>query len=85
MRMDVRDFELWAAEAKHRVLWRRSEMYGAALLPNQREESIRRALDDLDGQLYVIENEDEIDGIEKEAKRRLDEVRAKLKKRRSKK
>jgi hypothetical protein len=73
--MDIRDFSAWSREAKRKALMRRSEMYGASLLPHQTETTMRRSIDDLGLQMYEIDHEDAIARIEGLAKRRLEQMK----------
>jgi hypothetical protein len=73
--MDVRDFSAWSREAARRALLRRSEMYGASLLPHQKEDSMRRSIDELNIQFYELDHEDAIARVEELAKRRLEQMR----------
>jgi len=73
--MDIRDFSAWSKEAARRALLRRSEMYGASLLPHQKEDSMRRSIDELNMQMYELDHEDAIARIEALAKRRLEQIR----------
>lgn len=73
--MDIRDFSAWSKEAMRRILLRRSERYGASLLPHQKEDSMRRSLDDLRLQMYELDHEGEIADIDAQAKRRLEQMR----------
>lgn len=50
-------------------------MYGAALLPHQENASMRRTLEELNMQLYEIDNEDDIEKVEDMARKRLEEIR----------
>ena len=73
--MDVRDFSAWATEAMRRALRRRWEMYGASLLPYQKENVMRRSIDDLSMQMYEIDHGDEIEKTEVLAKQRLEQMK----------
>jgi hypothetical protein len=73
--MDIRDFSAWSKEAARRALLRRSEMYGASLLPHQKEDSMRRSIDELNMQMYELDHEDAIARVEGLAKRRLEQMR----------
>ena len=73
--MDIRDFSAWSREAARRALLRRSEMYGASLLPHQKEDSMRRSLDELNMQFYELDHGDVIEKVEGMAKRRLEQMR----------
>jgi len=78
--MGQRDFEHWTTEAARTVLMRRREMCEAALLPHYRQESINRTMDGLGMALYEIDHGDEIEAIEAMAKKRLEEIREKIRK-----
>ena len=73
--MDVRDFSAWSHEALRRMLRRRSELYGASLLPHQKESSMRRSLDELNMQIYELDHGDEIEKAEAMAKQRLEQMK----------
>jgi len=73
--MDIRDFSAWSREAARRALLRRSEMYGASLLPHQKEDSMRRSLDELNIQFYELDHGDAIARIEELAKQRLEQMK----------
>ena len=73
--MDIRDFSAWSKEAARRTLSRRSEMYSASLLPHQKEDAMRRSLDELNMQMYELDHEDAIARVEALAKRRLEEMK----------
>jgi hypothetical protein len=73
--MDIRDFSAWSKEAARRALLRRSEMYGASLLPHQKEDSMRRSIDELNMQMYELDHEDAIARVEVLAKRRLEQMK----------
>ena len=50
-------------------------MYGASLLPHQKEDSMRRSLDELNMQFYELDHGDVIEKVERMAKRRLEQMR----------
>ena len=50
-------------------------MYGASLLPHQKEDSMRRSIDELNMQMYELDHEDAIARIEALAKRRLEQMK----------
>jgi len=79
MELDVRDFSFWIHEARAKVLRRKMEAYSASLLPHQ--DNIQSQIDELNLQIYSLENEEEIEEIEAVAKKRLEEIRANRKKR----
>ena len=58
-----------------RALLRRSELYGASLLPHQKEDSMRRSIDELNMQFYELDHEDAIEKVEAQAKRRLEQMK----------
>jgi hypothetical protein len=73
--MDVRDFSVWSREAVRRALLRRSEMYGASLLPHQKENTMRRSIDDLNIQFYELDHGEAIEKVEAMAKQRLEQMK----------
>jgi len=75
--MGLRDFSIWSKEAARRALLRRSELYGASLLPHQKEQYMRRTLDELRLRLYEMDHEDDIAEVEAMAKQRLEALKAK--------
>jgi hypothetical protein len=50
-------------------------MYSASLLPHQKEDSMRRSLDELNLQFYELDHADAIDKVETLARRRLEQIR----------
>jgi hypothetical protein len=74
--MDLRDFDLWIQEAHRRSLGRRAELYSAALLPNQKADTVRREMDKIRLGLYEMDNEDSIEAVEKMARERLEKQKA---------
>jgi hypothetical protein len=50
-------------------------MYGASLLPHQKENTMRRSLDDLNMQFYELDHEDAIAKVEELARRRLEQMK----------
>lgn len=59
-----------------KMLKRKADAYSASLLPHQNSASIKSQVDDLNLQIYSLENEETIEEIETTAKKRLEEIRA---------
>lgn len=75
--MDVRDFAFWTQEASTRVLMKRMEAYAASLLPHQEKRTIHARLNDVRWRIFELENEEDIESIEKAANERLRELKKK--------
>ena len=50
-------------------------MYSASLLPHQKEDAMRRSLDELNMQFYELDHGDTIEKVEMLAKQRLEQMR----------
>lgn len=73
--MDIRDFAFWTREASTRALMERMEAYSASLLPYQEGKTIRARLNDVRWRIFDLENEEDIEAIEKAANERLQELK----------
>ncbi len=51
------------------------DTYSASLLPYQKPDYIKSQVDSLHYQIYTLENEEEIEAVEKAAQKRLKEIR----------
>jgi len=75
--MDVRELKEWLREAEIREITARAERYAASILPHRRPEDINAEIQNIEMRYYELENEDEIERIERMSKRRLEEIRRK--------
>jgi hypothetical protein len=80
--LDIRELRDWEKEAELKRTLDRGERYAASLLPHRRSEDVNREITKLEMEVYNLEHEEEVDRVEKMARKRLEEIRKKKARRR---
>lgn len=77
--MDVRDLMFWANEARRRAWTRRVLAYNSALLPHQKRDVVKDALNELEREGADIEHGQRAEAVDDENRQRIDDARERRK------